>query len=608
MEKISLYRKYRPKTLNTIVGQELIKKTLLNANKNNSISNAYIFSGPRGVGKTSIAKILAAAINCEDKQDGDCCLKCNNCLQIINNKAIDIVELDAASNNGVEQMRDIIESANYFPSNLKFKVYIIDEAHMLSNSAWNAMLKTIEEPPAHCVFIFATTEYNKIPLTIVSRCQRFDFNRLNRIELKQLLDNVIKEEGIEINDQAINKIVEISDGSGRDSLSILGQLTNYSEITTEVINDVFGLSSNETKILFINNVLNKNYVELKKQMDQMYNKGLDLENFLNENIELLIEILVFKDTNDISFVKKINERELKDLKQSKDDFLVLFNELVSLYQKIKKTKYKKTEIDIFIINLINKQNKETTHYKAPSVETQQIISENNNKKELEKEDKTFEKKEPQNNKPLEISEIKWSSDLKIIHHKKVVKEKQMVTKEEITNSDKTINKIDIDNHFKIINPIDFKNQLMQIAFWTKQSKIKEDRELLNKYLEENLGKNKKVGEILNIFQVSKLFASSENGIILSSEFNNQILKLNQINETKEFVEVVCHIFKRPVLVLGVSTKQEKEIKDHIKQNKEQLKKDIIKDIEINNILSVVDKIKENNKLTLEALSKLEIED
>ena len=185
MSSIAFYRKYRPNNFNTVIGQKFIIDSLKNQVKNQNFYHAYIFSGTRGSGKTTLARIMSKAINCLNPEDGECCNQCQNCLNIINSNPLDILEIDAASNSGVEEIRKLIETINYLPSSLKKKVYIIDEAHMLSNSAWNALLKTIEDPPNYITFIFATTEVNKIPMTIMSRCQRFDFQKINNRRFKK---------------------------------------------------------------------------------------------------------------------------------------------------------------------------------------------------------------------------------------------------------------------------------------------------------------------------------------------------------------------------------------------------------------------------------------
>lgn len=307
--KLAFYRKYRPNCFKEIVGQDFIIKTLENSILKNKHSHAYIFSGPRGVGKTSIAKIFSKALNCLNNKSGDCCNECENCKLINNNQTTDYVELDAASNNGVNEVRSIIDTIGYVPSSLKTKVYIIDEAHMLSNAAWNAFLKSIEEPPKYLVFIFATTEPHKFPATIISRCQRYNFMKFNNKELKKHIEFIAKKEKIKIDSDALDKLTLLSDGSLRDACSLLDQLDSYtnSHITNKDINDVFGLIDVSEKIELIKNIATSNFEWILKKLNDYEDMGANFYQMAIDIIEMLYDKLVYEKTGKLSLLKILSE-------------------------------------------------------------------------------------------------------------------------------------------------------------------------------------------------------------------------------------------------------------------------------------------------------------
>lgn len=235
----SLYKKYRPRIFDDIVGQEKVVEVLRNQVKLEKVGHAYLFTGVRGTGKTTASKILAQAVNCENLENGNPCNKCETCLSILQGRNSDVIEMDAASNNGVDDIRGIRDEINFLPTFSKYRVYIIDEVHMLSTGAFNALLKTLEEPPAHVKFILATTEPHKLPATIVSRCQRFEFKKINEDKIKELLNKIITEENIQIEENAVNLISILAKGSIRDGISILESVANLEgKITTQKVREL----------------------------------------------------------------------------------------------------------------------------------------------------------------------------------------------------------------------------------------------------------------------------------------------------------------------------------------------------------------------------------
>ena len=285
----ALYRKYRPSTFEDFIDQDSVKKILVNSIKNNKISHAYLFSGPRGIGKTSMAKIFAKAINCDHfTNNDDVCNECD-CCNKANNNSVDIVEIDAASNNGVDQIRELKNKISIVPSELKYKVYIIDEVHMLTNSAFNALLKTLEEPPSYVVFILATTEFYEVPETIVSRCQCFSFGRISLKSLEKRLKYISKEENIDITDDAITEIAQYANGGLRDAISMLDKLRSFTndKINVDIFKNINGMVSQEEINKFYQAIFDKDIFVILEIIDKINETGYDFKNFI-ERIMILV--------------------------------------------------------------------------------------------------------------------------------------------------------------------------------------------------------------------------------------------------------------------------------------------------------------------------------
>lgn len=293
-----LYRKYRPKTFADVYGQEHVTSTLLNEIKENRISHAYLFTGSRGTGKTTCAKILAKAVNCENSVDGEPCNECEVCKGLDAGTIYDVVEIDAASNNGVDNIRDLREEANYTPTRGKYRVYIIDEVHMLSTGAFNALLKTLEEPPAHVIFILATTEVHKLPATILSRCQRFDFKRIQPETMSVRLKQVAEYEGLELDNEAALLISRIADGGMRDALSILDQCAGRSKvINSKVVSEAAGIAGRESLFELSNAICNQNSGAALNIVSELHQNSYDMERLCVEMINHFRNFLIVKTVN-----------------------------------------------------------------------------------------------------------------------------------------------------------------------------------------------------------------------------------------------------------------------------------------------------------------------
>lgn len=352
----ALYRTYRPRTFSDVVGQDVIVQTLKNAIINNKIAHAYLFSGPRGTGKTSVAKIFANAVNCEAEASKVPCGECETCKAILEDVVSDVIEIDAASNNGVDEIRELRDKVKYMPAQGKYKVYIIDEVHMLTIQAFNALLKTLEEPPAHVIFILATTEANKIPLTILSRCQRFDFRGITITNIVDRLKIIIETEKIDIEKEAVLEIARQADGSMRDAISLLDQVYSFSEgsIKVDAVYDVSGSVRRDVLLELITDLLNKDVSSAFKVLNTMIEDGKEIGKIVSDLISLLRDALIVKN------VSVENEDENSELQQfaksiSNDRIYFYLDVLNETQNDIKWTTQKRAYLELALVKMIDHQ-------------------------------------------------------------------------------------------------------------------------------------------------------------------------------------------------------------------------------------------------------------
>ena len=355
----ALYRKFRPIKFDELVGQEHITKTLKNQIMSDRVGHAYLFNGGRGTGKTTIAKILARTVNCLNVQDGEPCNECEICKAALDGSLTDIVEMDAASNNSVEDVRDIREAVNFLPTKAKYRVYIIDEVHMLSTGAFNALLKTLEEPPKHVKFMLATTEPQKIPATILSRCQRFDFKRISNEDIIKRLKIVCEESKISISDEALNLIATLAEGGMRDALSILERCNQDGEdkIDEDKIRDLVGIPKITYIKQIVEAIINYDVDSSLKVIEEILKEGKDLNNLLWEIIKYVKDVLLFKSTGNIQTYTKEEVEDIKILSEkiSKEDLINLICNLSELENSLKMSTQKLIIFQAGIIKLCNKQ-------------------------------------------------------------------------------------------------------------------------------------------------------------------------------------------------------------------------------------------------------------
>ena len=318
-----LYRKYRPKSFDDVYGQDHVTATLRNELRLNRVHHAYLFTGSRGTGKTTCAKILSKAVNCLDLRDGDPCGACANCRGIDSGEILDVVEMDAASNRGIDDIRAIIDEVAFAPARAKYRVYIIDEVHMLSRDAWNALLKTLEEPPAHVVFILATTEVNKIPETILSRCQRFDFHRISPADISARLHEIAEKENISLTDEAALLIAVIADGAMRDAISLLDRCIGISDsVTAEVVRSAAGLAAQGHIFEIANCTINKNVKKALEIVDSLYKDSKDMASLCEELQSHFRSLMLIKTVGNPRELVVMSDREF-DAAVAEADYLSL---------------------------------------------------------------------------------------------------------------------------------------------------------------------------------------------------------------------------------------------------------------------------------------------
>ena len=317
MAYTALYREWRPKTFGDVVGQEHVTITLKNEINSDRIAHAYLLCGTRGTGKTSTAKILAKAVNCLNSENGEPCNECEMCKKINAGTAIDVTEIDAASHNGVDNIRDIIEDVQYPPQEARYKVYIIDEVHMLSIGAVNAFLKTLEEPPSNIIFILATTDPQKLPITILSRCQRFDFKRIKSVDIFERLRKIVTQQGIFVEDSSLQLISRISDGAMRDALSILDQAISINEGTVEYddVIEMLGLVTSESLIILSDSIINRNIEGAIKAINEIVSSGKDIYVFIKDMTTHMRNLMMAKVSDNVEEILDMSSENIYILKQ-----------------------------------------------------------------------------------------------------------------------------------------------------------------------------------------------------------------------------------------------------------------------------------------------------
>ena len=565
----TLYRKYRPKTFELVYGQDVIVKTLKNVIKNDKLSHAYLFTGPRGTGKTSSAKLFAKAINCLNNKDGDACNECENCKSFNNNSNPDIIEIDAASNNGVDEIREIKNKVSLVPSMSKYKVYIIDEVHMLSIGAFNALLKTLEEPPEYIIFILATTEPQKIPATIISRCQRFDFKSISHDKMKQCLENIISKENITIDDGAIEEIINNSKGGMRDAIGLLDQASAFcnNNITANDIEELSGNISIKQIRTFLSNIMQKEYNVIFDSISNYSSNGKDFALICEKIINYIREGILYK--------KKINTDKILDEdknifdKLSDTDLYDLIDYLSDTLVKVKNSYQKELTFEVQMIQMIDKIfNKESNVPRETSIN--EIKVENTN---VPRETSINEIKVENTNVPRETS----------INEMKV--ENTNVPRETLKIENKTDSVIEELKSVRI-------NNILRNATKQNITFIKDLWSNINEYLI-----NEKYKMVAGMLVNATPVAASKKGVIITLPLESSISRIEKEYDNSK--ELLKEIYDQNYKIVYISEQYWKKVRPEFVEKAKNGELQIIDESE------VLDKLKKiNDKNLVEEFNEL----